>query len=113
LTLQEWKTRLHNLTKPRDPNEQSDEAIALNSDLDDFNFELTDEVLVPMLTHSGPSDDLQDHYVDISQSPTGTSITSIICDTVPLNGKQRLVVEKVMTDLLACANNPYDSASRT
>lgn len=113
LTLQEWKSRMDNLTMPIDPDKHAEDTIAFSTDLDDFNVELTDEFLVPILTHSASFDGLEDRQVDISQSPTGASITSIVCNTVPLNEKQRLVVENVMTDLLVCANNPYDSASRS
>ena len=109
--MQEWKKRLDNLTKPIDP-DQTENAIALTSDLDDFNVELTDEVLVPILTHAGSSDDSQNRRSDIGQNPTGASLTSIVCNTVPLNAKQRLVVEKVVTNLLICGGNPNGSSSR-
>lgn len=111
-TLDEWKTRLQNIAKTADQDMHAETSTAPASDLDDFNVELEDEVLVPMLTDPDLSADLQHRRAELGQNPTATSITSLVCNDIPLNGKQCLVVEKVMSDLLNCAANPYDSSVR-
>lgn len=65
-----------------------------------------------MLTDSGSSDELQNRHVEIVQNLTDASIISIVCNSVPLNDKQHLVVEKIISKMLECAGNPYDSSSR-
>jgi hypothetical protein len=82
------------------------------SDLDDFNLGMADDVLVPILTEPDLSLDLQHRRSEIGQNPTGASLTSLVRDIIPLNEKQRLVVERVISNLLACVNHPYDSSMR-
>ncbi|KAJ5195494.1 uncharacterized protein N7498_008932 [Penicillium cinerascens] len=82
-------------------------------DLGDFNLEFVDEVLVPILTDSAPLPDLLQYRLRVDQNPTGASIASLMCEMVPLNKKQRIVVEKVLAEALLYANYPYDPSQRT
>ncbi|KAJ5556021.1 hypothetical protein N7513_003663 [Penicillium frequentans] len=111
-TLQELKTRLQDIAKAADHNTQPDMPTATASDLDDFNLGMADDVLVPMLTETDLSLDLEHRRSEIGQNPSGASLTSLVRDIIPLNEKQRLVVERVMSNLLACVNNPYVSSMR-
>ncbi|KAJ5367173.1 hypothetical protein N7541_001114 [Penicillium brevicompactum] len=111
-TLQEWKTRLQNITKAVNQERQPGMPTTTASDLDDFNLGMADDVLVPILTEPDLSLDLQHRRSEIGQNPTGASLTSLVRDIIPLNEKQRLVVERVISNLLACVNHPYDSSMR-
>ncbi|CEJ61920.1 hypothetical protein PMG11_10436 [Penicillium brasilianum] len=46
------------------------------------------------------------------QNPTGASLASLINQEIPLNRKQRMVVERVLCDALAWVDHPYDSSLR-
>jgi hypothetical protein len=110
--LQELKMRLQDVIKAADHDTQPGMPTATSSDLDDFNLGLADDVLVPILTESELSLDLQHRRSEIGQNPSGASLTSLVRDIIPLNEKQRLVVEKVMSNLLDCVDHPYDSSMR-
>jgi hypothetical protein len=111
-TLQEWKSRLKNITMLTDPNISANVSTPLVSDLDDFNFDIIGDVLVPMLTYSDPLPGLLERRSRVGQSPTGASLTFLVRETIPLNEKQRIVVEKVLSDVLICATHPYDHSQR-
>jgi hypothetical protein len=48
----------------------------------------------------------------VGQNPTAFSVTSLVRELIPLNEKQRVVVEKVLTEILNCTNHPYDQSQR-
>jgi hypothetical protein len=87
-------------------------SIATASDLDDFNLGLANDVLLPILTESDLSLDLQLRRSEICQNSMGASLTSQGRYIILLNEKQHLVVESVMSNLLACVNHPYGSSMR-
>ncbi|EPS29066.1 hypothetical protein PDE_04014 [Penicillium oxalicum 114-2] len=82
------------------------------SDLDDFNLDIVDDGLVPVLTHSDPLPDLVERRSRVGQNPTGAALTLFMRETIPLNETQHVVVEKVLSDVLGCANHPYDYSQR-
>ncbi|KAL6229760.1 hypothetical protein BDW75DRAFT_245436 [Aspergillus navahoensis] len=81
-------------------------------DLDDFNIDLTGNVLLPVLADVDVVPDLLHLRSRIGQSPTGASITSLVRELIPLNQKQRIIVEKVLTEILRCTNHPYNPSRR-
>jgi hypothetical protein len=95
-----------------DPNISANVSTPLVSDLDDFNFDIIGDVLVPMLTYSDPLPGLLERRSRVGQSPIGASLTFLVRETIPLNEKQRIVVEKVLSDVLICATHPYDHSQR-
>jgi hypothetical protein len=111
-TLQEWKERLKNITTTADPNSSATMPTPTVPDLDDFNVDIVDDVLVPVLTYSDPLPGLLEQRSRVGPNPTGASLTSLVRETIPLNEKQRLVVEKVLSNVLICANYPYDHSQR-
>jgi hypothetical protein len=111
-TLQEWKERLENITMLTDPSSSANMPTSTLSDLDDFNLDIVDGVLVPVLTYSDPLPDLPERRSRVGQNPTGASLTLLVRETVPLNEKQHIVVEKVLSDVLVCADYPYDHSQR-
>ncbi|GFF73112.1 hypothetical protein IFM60648_03855 [Aspergillus lentulus] len=54
-------------------------------------------------------DDLQLHEV---LNPPGASLAFLVNQDIPLNRKQRMVVEKVLSEALTWADHPYDWSRR-
>ncbi|KAJ5100153.1 hypothetical protein N7532_007154 [Penicillium argentinense] len=54
----------------------------------------------------------EDRRLRVGRAPTGNSLTSLVAEQIPLNVKQRMVVEKVLSDALAWAEHPFDSSRR-
>lgn len=111
-TIQEIKTGFQNITNSSAQDTQTEISFSLSSDFDDFNIDLTDRALLPILADSNSLNNMYNHCVSLVQSPTAISITAAVGNNIPLNKKQRLVVEKVMFDLLICVDSPYDSFLR-
>ncbi|KAI1829025.1 hypothetical protein DTO027I6_10053 [Penicillium roqueforti] len=44
--------------------------------------------------------------------PTGASLTTLVAEDIPLNTKQRRVVEKILSEALMWADHPYDPSKR-
>ncbi|KAJ5318263.1 hypothetical protein N7476_004683 [Penicillium atrosanguineum] len=112
-TLQEWKDHIKNITNLTDQDLYTETSATTVPDLHDFNLEFVDDVLVPVLTDSAPLPDLLQYRLRVDQNPTVAAITSLVCEMVPLNEKQRIVVEKVLAKALIYANHPYDPSQRT
>jgi hypothetical protein len=107
-TLQEWKSRLKNITMLTDPTISGNVSAPPVPDLDDFNLDIIGDVLVPMLTHSDTVLDLLERRFRVGQNPSGASLTFLVRETIPLKEKQRIVKEKVLSDVLICAAHPYN-----
>ena len=76
------------------------------SDLDDVNLNITDGFLVPLLTDLEiPSGTLQ-RAPRVGENLTGASLTLLVCKTVPLDGKQRLVIQKILSQVVGYLNSP-------
>ena len=110
-TLQGWKVHLQNIKTP-DQYMEFGTSAATASDFDGFNLCSVEDVLVPVLTNLDPSFDLQHCRSEVGQNPTGASLISLLRDIIPLNEKQRCVVEKVLSRLLSCISHPYSSGQR-
>ncbi|KAJ5367847.1 hypothetical protein N7541_001788 [Penicillium brevicompactum] len=106
------QTGFQNMTNTSGQDLQAEAPFSLSSNLDDFNIGLTDGALLPSLADSSSLNNAYNHRASIAENPTASSIIAAIGNDVPLNEKQRLVVKKVMSDLLICAGNPYDSSLR-
>jgi hypothetical protein len=110
--LEKWKIDLQHITKTAGQDMEVQTSILLPSDLDDFNIGLDEEVLVPTLTDSDFLGDSEISHSGIGQNPTATCLTSLVRETISLNAKQQLVVEKVMSDILAYGSNPHYPSQR-
>lgn len=105
-TLQEWRMRLKRVTTLETQDPHAGSSTNDVSDLDDFNLDITDGFLVPLLTDSDISSGPLQRVSRVGENPTGASLTLLVCETVPLNGKQRLVVQKILSEALAYSNHP-------
>ncbi|KAF4210355.1 hypothetical protein CNMCM5878_004518 [Aspergillus fumigatiaffinis] len=110
--LQQWETHLKELAKPVDYGHVQDAVIGPAYELDDFTLNIADSILEPMLTEPEPIPTLPDHGPCVAGAYTSSSLTSLVSQTIPLNTKQRLVVEKVLREALTWADHPYDASHR-
>ncbi|CAI7569062.1 unnamed protein product [Penicillium discolor] len=111
-TLQQWESRLKELAKFGEHGDVYHSVVAEAYDLDGFSLDIGDAILEPMLNEPEVIPTLADQqsYVEDSSSPT--SLTLLVSESIPLNLKQRLVVEKVLGEALDWASHPYDASKR-
>lgn len=111
-TLQQWETSLRELAKLVEHNYTQDAVTAPAYQLDDFNLNVADAILEPMLIERQPISALPDHQPTLNGICTPVSLTSLITETIPLNTKQRLVIERILGEALRWADHPYDASQR-
>jgi hypothetical protein len=111
-TLRDWELRFKN--RPSSTNEQSvtPGATSDHLELDDFNLQIEDGFLHPILADSDSIPALVDRRSQIGDNPTGASLTALIVEDIPLNTKQQLVVERILSEALAWSAHPYDYLKR-
>jgi hypothetical protein len=111
-TLQAWEFQLKSFATP-DQDESSDRQVApTGSALDNFDGHMEDGILQPMLASSDTVPDVDDRQSRVGDNPTGASLMSFVSEVIPLNRKQRMIVRRVLSEALAWADHPYDSARR-
>lgn len=76
--------------------------------MDDFNLDIVDGFLQPILIDPDMIRTVADRRSLLGENPTAASLTSLISEDIPLNGKQNLVMQKVLSEALAWADHPYD-----
>ncbi|GFF62835.1 Pc17g00330 [Aspergillus udagawae] len=108
--LQQWETRLKELAKLVDHGHVQDAEMGPAYELDDFTLDIADSILEPMLTEPEAIPTPPDHGPYVAGAYTPISLTSLVNETIPLNTKQRLVVEKVLREALTWADHPYDAS---
>lgn len=87
------------------------DAIGSAYDIDDFTLNINDGILEPTLNEPIAIPILLDQRSVIDTS-NPASLTLLVSEFIPLNTKQRLVVEKVLSGALGWANHPYDPSKR-
>lgn len=65
-----------------------------------------------MLIERQPINALPDHQPNVDGICTPVSLTSLVTETIPLNTKQRLVVERILGEALHWADHPYNTSQR-
>ena len=109
--LQSWEHRLKALASTKE-DACTNEETNLSFQLDDFDQDIGHGLLQPMLVDSNVLHALQDPRFQLGEDPTATSLASLVAQDIPLNSKQKLVVEKILAEALAWGDNPYDSSRR-
>ncbi|OKO94694.1 ATP-dependent DNA helicase pfh1 [Penicillium subrubescens] len=111
-TLQEWESRLKGFAN-LDREDTTEREVATSSlTLDDFDVQVEDNIFQPALTSFDMFPDIDDHQSRVGENPTGASLTSLVIEVIPLNQKQHLIVESVLSEALTWADHPYDSSQR-
>ena len=111
-TVQHWKSQIKAPVRL-----ELEEADAIPTEMqlafgvDDFNLDVGDGILHPLLNIEGIPN-LADRRSQVGDTPTGSSLTQLVNEDLPLNEKQRLVVEKVLSGALAWKDNAYDTSKR-
>ncbi|KAI7970124.1 hypothetical protein EIK77_000334 [Talaromyces pinophilus] len=109
-TLQAWESRLKGFAN-LDHEESMDREVATSSSaLDNFDAQIEDSILQPMLASSEMIPAVDDRRSRVGDNPTGASLTSLVIEVIPLNRKQRMIVERILSEALSWADHPYDSA---
>jgi hypothetical protein len=110
-TLQRWECQIKGLVKFDETEDAAaDERLAY--EIDDFDTDIGDGVLHPILASPESAPNVADRRSQVGDNPTGTSLTLLVSEDVPLNEKQRLVVERVLSGALAWASHVYDASKR-
>lgn len=109
--MKDWELHLKDYSKA------TDDEVALHSSShasissDNCDLAIGDGVLQPMLNTVNMSS-FDDRRLRIGHDPTGNSLTSLVEKQIPLNIKQRMVVEKVLSEALSWDENPSGSSRR-
>jgi hypothetical protein len=69
--------------------------------IDNFDLDIGDRILYPILALLESAPNVADRQSQVSDSPTGASLTLLVNKDIPLNEKQRLVVEIFLSGVLA------------
>ena len=108
-TLQDWQLQLKIAAKLDDPDDPDDDPA---SDVDDFNLDTGDGILLPALASVDAIQDLAARRLQVGENPTAATLIELIIDDIPLNTKQRLIVERVLSAALSWNGAPYDASKR-
>jgi hypothetical protein len=111
VTLQHWESQIKGLVK-FDETEDVGTEERLAYEIDDFDLDIGDGVLHPILDSPESAPNVADRRSQVGDNPTGTSLTLLVNEDIPLNEKQRLVVERVLSGALDWASYAYDTSKR-
>jgi hypothetical protein len=89
-----------------------DNTLLSAPDLDDFNADITDGILLPLLVEPEAIPDVEERRSRVGETPTGASLSSLVNEVIPLNRKQAMVVQRILSKALSWACHPYDSSQR-
>ncbi|KAF8860613.1 hypothetical protein BDZ45DRAFT_800769 [Acephala macrosclerotiorum] len=110
-TLQCWELQIKGLIK-FDETEDVGVEERPAYEMDDFDLDIGDGVLHPILASPESAPNVADRRSQVGDNPTSTSLTLLVNEDVPLNEKQRLIVERVLSGALAWATHAYDDSKR-
>jgi hypothetical protein len=68
--------------------------------------------LLPVLNGSDSIPKILEHQSYLGKNPTSTILTNLICKVIPLNKKQQIITERVLSEALCWANYPYDATKQ-
>jgi hypothetical protein len=105
-TLQRWQLQIKTVARFDELNDTEAD------DVNDFNLDFGDGVLLPTLDTTESIPNLSDRRAQVGDNPSGTTLTTLVGEDIPLNRKQRLVVERVLSAALAWKDHPYDASKR-
>jgi hypothetical protein len=78
---------LKGLTNSAEPGSIPDNSAGSGFELDNFNLNIGDDILHPLLTRSETVPALVDCPSWLDDNPTGASLTALVSEHVPLNRK--------------------------
>jgi hypothetical protein len=69
-------------------------------------------VLQPVLSNNVLLDETLTRSAQLGDNPTPESLLALVREDIPLKSKQTLVVRKLLSEILAWPDHPYDSSRR-
>ena len=108
-TLQRWQLQLKIAGKLDDPDDPDDDPAP---DMDDFNLVSGDGILHPALASIDTIPNLANRRLLVGENPFAATLIDLIIDDIPLNTKQRLIVERVLSAALSWNGAAYDASKR-
>jgi len=109
-TLEQWKLQIKGLTDLNGlGNMEAEERTAFVNDL---GLDLGDGILHPILNSVEGIQNLAHRRSQVGSNPSGETLTMIVSEDLPLNQKQRLIVEQVLSEALTWKDYAYDASKR-
>ena len=109
-TLQDLESQIKCFNKRNTIDPITDQDLAF--EVDDFNFSQGDGVLRPTLNSTEGIPNLADRRSQVGDNPSGATLTELVKKDLPLNKKQGLIVERVLSGALAWKDHSYDASQR-
>ena len=105
-TIQDWQAELK---RTRGMNDTDEAVTNLFNDLvpDSDGGELE-----PTLIPEEDMEDLRHSRLFLEENPSASAVLDLVCHKLPLNQKQRLVAEKVISEAISWKDHPYDASKR-
>jgi hypothetical protein len=69
--------------------------------LPDFNADITNAVLLPLLVVPKVIPDIEEHWSQVRDAPTGASLASLVSEMISLNRKQAIVIPRILPEVLS------------
>ena len=79
-------------------------------EVDSFNVDLGDGALYPVLNSIESVPNLAYRRLQVGNNPSGTTLAELVKQDLPLNRKQKLIVERVLSGALAWKDHAYDAS---
>lgn len=95
-TLQSWEIRLKGFSNFDHEEITGCETATSSFALGDFDNQFEDNILQPTLANSDMAPAMHNSQLQVGQNPTGASLTSLVIEVIPLNHKQRMIVESTI-----------------
>jgi len=105
-TIQDWQAELKRTRGMNDTDE------AVTNLFNDLNPDGEDGELEPTLIPEEDMEDLRHSRVFLEENPSASAVLDLVCQKLPLNQKQRLVAEKVISEAISWKDHPYDASKR-
>jgi hypothetical protein len=109
-TLQDWQSELKKTSGMNNTNGTVTDVF--NDFLESGIFEGNDSGLVPILMPEDDMEALQKSRLFLEENPSASAVLDLVCQKLPLNQKQRLVAEKVLSEAISWKDHPYDASKR-
>ena len=105
-TIQDWQAELKKTRRTNDP----DETVA--NLFNDLIPDGDDGELEPTLMPEEDMEDLRHSRLFLEENPSASAVLDLVCQKLPLNQKQRLVAEKIISEAISWKDHPYDTSKR-
>jgi len=111
-TLEQWKLQIKGIMTPGDVDDMELEEEHSALETSDLDVDSHGGTLYPTLNSLQDTPNLADLRSQVGDNPSGASLTELVKTDIPLNKKQGLIVEKVLSGALAWEDYPYDASKR-